>query len=333
MYSGRKIAKLTIFAFIMLVLILRPQCGLEAALNSIDLCLRSVIPGMFPLLFLSSLLAGELCSYSLPFIETILHIPTGSAGFFLIGLVCGYPVGAKLLQNEINKINISSKNATRMIIFCNNASPAFIIGILSPIFSSVWYAIAIWLIQIIASIIVGILLPGHIPETISKNPLKNTSSGAIMIESIKAIATICGWIILFGILLAYLNTPMIQYLNSVPKVILSGILELTNGMHALQHIYSPSIRFMVCSILLSLGGLCILLQTKSVAPSVCTKKYICGRLFHASITGTLASIFSYKLFPTDTASAYCLPLFLSILVMALLILYFSKKMVAITRNV
>ena len=144
MYAGKKIAKPIIFSIFMLLLIINPQCSFNAALEGIDLCIRTVIPGIFPLLFLSSLIAGELRNLPLVFIEHILHIPGGTGGLFLVSLICGYPVGAKLLQNEINKKNICPENATRMATFCNNASPAFIIGILAPIFGSVWYAIALW---------------------------------------------------------------------------------------------------------------------------------------------------------------------------------------------
>ena len=328
MQFGSKLIRSILFSFLMLILILEPQRGLTAALSGIDLCLKSVIPGMFPLLFLSSMLACELSSYSIPLIEHILHIPTGSAGNFLIGLVCGYPVGAKLIQKEIDNRHINVPNANRMMIFCNNASPAFIIGILAPVFENVWFAISLWLIQIIGSILVGVLWPEHDSETVIKRPMRSIGAGANMMESTKAISAICGWIILFGVLLAYLEAPLLSRLSSVPGALLNGALELTNGIFALRNIYSPAIRFIICSILLSFGGLCIFLQTKSVAPSINIKNYIYGRLFHTCITGTLSSIFCLILFPSEVAAAYCLPLFFAIFIMSLIILYFNKKMVA-----
>ena len=325
MRPGKNLIKATIFSRFMLVLVLDPQCSLNAALEGIDLCLKTVIPGMFPLLFLSSLLAGELYNNSVPFIEHLLRIPKGTAGFFLVGLVCGYPVGAKLLQNEIDRKNMDAENATRMITFCNNASPAFIIGILAPIFGNVCYAIILWLIQISSSIIIGVLLPDRKPKILDQNPIRNKNPATIMTETIKALTTVCGWIIIFGILLAYLKAPILNHLSSVPRTILCGILELTNGMYALQHIYAPFIRFVLASVLLSIGGLCILLQTKSVAPSINIRKYIYGRLLHASITATLASILGIVLFPSDTVGAYCVPLIFTIFIFSLLILFFNKK--------
>jgi hypothetical protein len=295
--------------------------------------MRSVIPGIFPLLFLSSLLAGELRNCSIPPLERVLHIPSGSAGFFLIGLLCGYPVGAKLLQNEIDRKCISTRNASRMITFCNNASPAFIVGVITPLLGNVWFALLLWLIQMIASIFTGVLLPGHRQEAVIHRSLQTSKPGTVMIESVKAIAMICGWIILFGILLAYMQPAFLHNLPPVTKTLLCGILELTNGIYVLRFICSPGIRFMVASILLSFGGLCILLQSKSVAPSMSIINFIAGRLLHAGISGTLTSFICLFLFPNDLAASCCFPQFLSILLLSFIILYFNKKMVAINENI
>ena len=324
--------KLIFLCSFMLLMILDSKTALISTSKALELCIKTIIPGVFPLLFLSSAISSEMHNFTVPILERILHIPKGTSGYFLIGLLCGYPVGGKLLQDGINKKTISKDAACRMMAFCNNASPAFIIGILAPIFSSGLLAIVMWIIQTCSSTLLGMLLPKSKMDSICHEYIANKNIGQVMWESIKAVATICGWVIMFGIVVAYLDAPVIGRLSTIPRILISGSLELTNGIIGVGSVASASIAFTISAILLSFGGTCVILQTKSVAPDLKILPYIRARMIHAGISGSLASIFSTFLFQSPTDTLKIVPLFLCLVFTGILILHFNKKEVAININ-
>ena len=110
-------------------LILDGQTALLGALDGVQICIYTIIPTLFPYIFLSSLL----CSYSLgrqvPLIAALARrcgVPSGAESIFLLGFVGGYPVGAKLVTDSYRQGHLSKSSAQRMLGFCSNAGPSFI---------------------------------------------------------------------------------------------------------------------------------------------------------------------------------------------------------------
>ena len=309
----------------LVLMILMPKIALNSASTGLNLCIKSVIPGLFPFLFLSSYIASEINGYSIPLLERITKIPKGTAGYFLIGQLCGYPVGAKLLQSSIDDCMISKTDAVRMMSFCNNASPAFIIGVLTSVFSSGKIAIIMLAVQFCASVILGVLLPPSIDKTTAAKKLHTSKDGNIMQNSLKTIAVICGWIILFAVIIGYVDEIFLSQANAVKKAFIFGMFELTNGCNQLYNTHSLPLRFIISAILLSLGGICVWVQTNSLAKDINIKKYVFHRFIHASISGTLASVVSLFLFSSAIIFVKTLPLFLCATAIFMLILYFNKK--------
>ena len=180
MRSKFKILWTALLSLLMILLILDSKTGISACSEAIDLCIKTIIPGVFPFLVLSSAMSTAFHGLKIPFLERLLHIPTGSCGYFLIGLLCGYPVGAKLLQDAFDRQKLSAKQAQRMMVFCNNASPAFIIGILASVLGGK-NALILWLIQISASLLLGVILPAtaneeRIPSFLNATQKRNCKS-------------------------------------------------------------------------------------------------------------------------------------------------------------
>ena len=58
----------------------------------------------------------------------LFNVPGESAYAFIMGLISGYPVGAKIVT-DLRKTNLCSKDeGERMLCFTNNSGPLFIIG-------------------------------------------------------------------------------------------------------------------------------------------------------------------------------------------------------------
>ena len=327
----RKYFRLIITFALLFIVISDSDTAKVATKDGINLCLNTVLPGILIFLFIGNLLSDDLMGFCVPFLESAFGIPKCSCGYFFVGQLCGYPVGAKLLQDASRQGKICSKDAMRMICFCNNASPAFIIGILSSVFQNQWVGIIMWLIQIASSILLAILTRKE-PAPWIPVPADNNQKKQQITDILKTASTICTWIILFKILLGYLDKVIIQTHYSLPKTLLWGSLEVTNGLMALKTLNTESLQFVISSFFLSFGGICVLLQTRAVAPDLPMKQYILSRLLHSGVSCLLASLSSYFLFKNAYINIRIIFLFAAVATICYIIFYFNQNNGSIQRR-
>lgn len=286
----------------MLLLILDGKTALKGAAEGINLCLNTLIPSLFPFFILSILLTGALSGQPVPILKPIANacrIPKGAESLLAIGLLGGYPVGAQNVALLYRAGQLSAGQATRMITFCNNAGPAFIFGILVSMFSEWWIPWLLWAIHILSALIVGILLPPD-PDSRPAVPFRREIRLHDALEaSVKVMALVCGWVILMRLVLAYLEHWILWLLPLSLQITICGILELANGCVRLGEISSEGLRFMIASGLLSLGGVCVTLQTASVANGISMKLYFPGKLLGCCISILSSAFVQSVCFPSQ----------------------------------
>lgn len=119
--------------FFILFLVLFPQTNLTAAREGIALWANNLVPTLLPFLIATELLSKTdlvqiFGRFLTKWMRPLFNVP-GEAGFaFLMGIISGYPVGAKIIT-DFRKQNICTKEeAERMLAFCNNSGPLFIIA-------------------------------------------------------------------------------------------------------------------------------------------------------------------------------------------------------------
>ena len=113
----------------MLILILDSKTALSGASGGIDLCIRTLIPSLFPFFVLSVLLTGALSGQAgkyLRSIGTICKVPEGAESLIAVSILGGYPAGAQNVSVLFRRGQINASQAARLLAFCNNAGPAFI---------------------------------------------------------------------------------------------------------------------------------------------------------------------------------------------------------------
>ena len=163
----RRTAWSAIFWIICLfLLILDSKTVILGATEGLDLCIRVLIPSMFPFLVVCPMISSKIGTYISFFrpIGRLLRLPEGAEDLFLLGLLSGYPVGAAMVSQAAQSGRISKQDARRFLSFCSNAGPSFIFGIGAGLFPGIGYCAVLWLIQIISAAIVGILIPGKSPK-------------------------------------------------------------------------------------------------------------------------------------------------------------------------
>ena len=213
-----------------------------------------------------------------------------------------------------------------MLGFCSNAGPSFLFGIAAFCFSSPERSWVLWGIHLLSALLTGFLLPGR-----SRNVTTLTGKTAVTLpealkRSIRITGQVCGWIVIFRVLLAFLQRWFLWLFSLENQILIHGFLELTIGCLSLSQMDSEGLRFILCAGFLAFGGVCVAMQTLSVTAPVGMGMYLPGKLLQMIISVLLAAIYQQLTFRTEDVFQGSLPFYLSLLVIAgILILFLQKR--------
>ena len=330
-FSIKKHIVQIIFLSFMIGLILFSNNNIAAAKNGLKLWSNNVVPSLFPFFVAVHLLSytnicEKISKICYKFMRPLFNVPGSGAYAFILGLISGYPVGAKIVADLRNSGNCTKNEGSRMLAFTNNSSLLFIVGTVGiSLFKNSTIGILLLITHILSSITVGIilgliskkndktssqLLKGKEPKKICTFFNLGDILASSIISSIKTILLIGGFVIIFSCLISILNeskffyiltlvlTPICNILK-IPSSFISsfftGILELTNGAHLVSNIACKhiSINIIVTAFLLGFGGISVFLQVFSIISKsdLSIKPYIYGKL----LQGIIASLYTYIL--------------------------------------
>lgn len=313
----------------MLIMILDAKTTLTGAQEGIQLCIQSVIPSLFPFLILSNLvnnaLIGTQTAFSRP-IRKLCAIPDGGESLLLLGLLGGYPIGAQAIASAYRSGKLSRKTAVRMLGFCNNAGPSFIFGLVGTLFTSSGIAWIIWFIHIASALAVGAILPNKRIEKCFIPKADPVSITKALEQSIKIIAIICGWVIAFRVIITVCNRWFVWLLPQNLQPLFIGILELTNGITALHAISSEGFRFVLSASMLSIGGICVGMQTRALTEGLALSVYFPGKILQCIISFFIASIVQIFIFAGSEIMHIKISVYIALLaVMLFMVLHLYRK--------
>lgn len=292
----------------MLLMILDSKTFLIGAIDGVQLCIRTVLPSLFPFLVLSGFMIQHMDGLSLPFLNPparLCQLPQGTESILILSFLGGYPVGAKAVMQLYRNGAIDQLNAERMLGFCSNCGPSFIFGMVAVLFNNHWVAWILWLIHMVSSILVGLTLPRSNHRISIKTQISEDALFDPVANASVAVINICGWIILARSLGAFLDRWLLWLLPQQHHAILMGMLELTNGCVELQNTLSEPFRFVAVSGLLAFGGLCVLMQTRSVTGSLGLGQYLSGKLLQTLYSLSFAAGLQPILFPGEVRWSVC----------------------------
>ena len=284
----------------MLVLILDARTALSGASAGVTLCIQTVIPSLFPFLILSTMLTATLVGHPmrpLGWLGRLLRLPAGAACIYLTGLLGGYPVGAQNIAVACRKQQLSTRDARRMLAFCSNPGPAFLFGIGSTVFADPMRCWSVWGIVILSSLTVGILTPGKPDMRPISHKHQTVSITDALRTSVITIALVCGWVVIFRVILAFADRWFLWLLSQQGQVLLYGLTELSNGCCALAALSNEDVKWVLYTLFLSFGGLCVTLQTHSVLAGSGVKchLYLPGKLTQTAVSLLLCCLFTREI--------------------------------------
>ena len=313
-----------------LFLLIFSNTNLISAKNGLKLWANSVVPSLLPFFIATELLGytnivsflGKLLN---KLMRPIFNVPGEGAFPFIMGVISGYPVGAKIVSNLRLHGKLTNIEAERLIAYSNNSGPLFIIGTVGiGLFKNTSIGILLFITHVLAGLSVGYVFrwwksgsikrfetkpnkPLLSQKTVNLSNLGEVLSNSIM-SAINSILLIGGFIVLFSVIISILESSgilnvfsnLLIPILSVFKIstsfangIASGILELTNGVCKIAQIPNKSIstNIITCSFLLGFGGISVSLQILSIISKakISIKPYLIGKL----LQGSLAAVYTY----------------------------------------
>lgn len=118
---------------LILALLIDPSQSITAAKTGLLLWFNTVLPSLLPFITGSNILMASGSVYFFekvftPIMEPLFKVPGCCAFAWIMGLVSGYPMGAKIAAELRENNQITDIEVQRLLSFCNNSGPFFILG-------------------------------------------------------------------------------------------------------------------------------------------------------------------------------------------------------------
>lgn len=295
-----------------------PVQAAQAVREGLALCGSVIFPSLFPFFVLSSLvvelglsrLLGKLLQGAM---RPLFRVNGACASAVVLGLVGGYPVGARTAAALYKSGQCSRDEARRLLAFCNNSGPAFILGVVGiGIFGSTRTGLLLYAVHLGAALLVGLVFRFYAPyrpdETSQPEPqFHSVSAGAAFTRAVTGALTgllsVSAFVICFTVILQLLSlggilgladallSRILSLLELDPSLsagLAAGLLELSSGITALGT-GDPTHRLYAAAFLLGWGGLSVHCQTMAALENsgLPTGTYWTGKLLHGALSALL----------------------------------------------
>lgn len=315
-------------------LVMYPGDSVSAAKDGLALCINVIIPSLFPFFVLSTLiirlgLAQRLGKLTEPLMRPLFNVSGICASALVLGFIGGYPVGAQTVISLYDSGSCTKKEAERLLAFCNNSGPAFILGVVGAgIFGSSTAGMLLYFAHFAASICIGILFRNWgRKDTGRASAHTNTATpmerfAPVFTESVKSsfqsTISICGFVVFFTVLIKLLfKAGIIPWLAAALAALLSpfgfdavwaerfltGLIELSSGVWSLSGAAGEfSSSMAMAAFMLGWAGISVHCQVLSFigGSGLSVRTYIIGKLLHGVLSAAFVLMLS-RIFLRDAA--------------------------------
>lgn len=304
----KQILKTSLFIIVLSILLMLPSNNMTSVSASVDIFKNNVFPSLFPFILFTEIIMHtsiiDILSKRLgKLFEVLFKVPAIASSAVIIGFLCGFPMGAKAINELYESSKISKKSAYFLLKFTNNCNPAFIISTVGiALFKSINVGVLILVSHYLSSALIG-FFSNHLDDSIiiqekacklksfdkkikflrenekiyfEKNDKNkaNKADGNInlvglvkrsILNTFKSLALIFGFIIIFNLIYSCLEIFLDALnVNSKIKVLISAIMEMTTGSKNIASSDFPlEAKLCLVSFTLGFSGLSIIAQISS----------------------------------------------------------------------
>lgn len=293
-----------------------PQTVFTGASYGLVLWFRHVLPTLLPYMILINVLICTpalhwICRITSTFLCPLLGTSYYGTFAVLTGFLCGYPMGAKTTSDLLNVNKISRSEASYLLSFCNNISPAFILSyVVAQNMKERNLCIPFFLILTFTPLMLSFIFrlfyrlpesscsfPQVTPGSFS-NPSESISDNFLdrcILNAFESVTKVGGYMMMFSVLIQLLASVLP---NTIFSLLLYSSLEISTGIRLLfsSALYTTE-KIILCAFLTSFGGWCCIAQTYSMISSsqLPILPYITAKLVTALVTSLLISTYIYAI--------------------------------------
>ncbi len=287
------------------MLVIKSENALQGARQGIEICIMTVIPSLLPIMAVTSYIAqSDAMSFPSKLLEKLTRflfsLPSRSGVIFLLSMTGGYPVGPRLISESIKNGTLTKNQGKRMLLFCVNPGPAFVVNAVGLCMLKSKKAGLIILLSLYgASFLTGLIskLFENSSEQIEMHnqSYKKSSLSDSASKSVSAVLNICGWVIFFSSLMSIING---LPLPSNSRSLFSMLIEVTLGCGEC----AKNFPLYLISFVLGWSGLAVHCQLMPYISSSGLKymHFLVGRVFNATVSMGIAYVL-FKIFPCEVS--------------------------------
>lgn len=320
--------KNVLIVLVLLIIMVGILSSLENSMSSakegLYIWLNLLLPSLFPFVLISNLLisfgfVNFLGKFLEPIMRPIFKVSGNGIFPFLISMLSGYPVGAKLSANLRTKNLISQVEGNRLISFSSTSGPLFILGTVMIGMVGINAAPLFIIPHYLGVITVGIFsrfYGGKYENKIYSNKTNKkeaeyktlgNSMGFAVKDSMNSMLLIGGYVIIFTVIInlvlnsnnfsniIYSFSSLLKINPEILKGLFAGIIELTNGCYIISTLDIDLIyKILIINFLIGWGGLSINSQAISFISQTDLKIgiYLISKVFH----GIFSTLYTYIMY-------------------------------------
>lgn len=289
---------------VLYLILTNTQKSIIYAIDSMNICRSMIVPTLFPFFICSGLLiySGFCESLARVFkfcMKPLFGINPSGASAFILGIISGYPLGAVTAGELYKNSYISKTEAERLLAFCNNSGPLFILGSVGlAVYSNLKYGIILYASHVLTAITVGIIFRFYkrnsytAPKTVMTSPDKSIGEifSIALNNAIQNILIVCGAVIFFSMIsrIALDYLPLNNYFMSIAK----GIMEFVTGTISVADLtISTAQKLILTAFIVGFAGFSVHIQVMAVIAKyeLSLVPYIIGKLLH----GLIAAFYTF----------------------------------------
>lgn len=248
-----------LFIAVATIFVSAPTKYMQSFFDGLSVWAYNVLPALFPFMVLTTLTLKFTLQGKYSITKTLFGISCDNTYF--ASLLCGYPVGAKMISD----CKADSITSTQMCSFCSSAGPIFMIATVgAKLLQNTVATAIIVVVHILSTVLNGLIYRNknrHIIITDDDKNFRPQDFGDTITNSTLSVLSVGGLIALF-----YMLADMIKNIlpaNLSDSLVVSfaiGLLEMTNGVIGVCKVTDTATATVLCSSLLALGGLCVFMQ-------------------------------------------------------------------------
>ena len=269
-----------------LPLVIYPDRYVRSVFGGMELYALSVLPALFPFFFFSKILSELNFGYDLGAVlkkplAKFFKAPPVSGYILVMSMLCGYPIGAKLLCDYYERGCLDRDAVRTIAAFTSTSGPLFVVGTVGVTMLGDKRAGFIILIAHYLSALINGLLFGNLFKKKGKTEIQlvlpTVDYGSLlstsMTSAVTSVAAVGGYVAVFNMIVDLVSDVgalrvLARGLSVVGldlrlgEGVLSGLIEVTKGCLLLSTSGAPlSVVAPLCAFGVTFGGLSVTLQS------------------------------------------------------------------------